>query len=49
MCIHPIAQGHQEHTKDHHNIIDHFEPRTWHDHLKNIELDDDFLIGFGCQ
>jgi hypothetical protein len=43
------VQGHREHTKNHHNIIDHLEIKTWHDHWKNLGLDDDSLISLECQ
>jgi len=41
--------GHHEHTKDHHNIINHFEIKIGHDHWKNLGLDGDYLISLGCQ
>jgi hypothetical protein len=44
-----VTQGHHERTKNHHNITDHLEIKTWHDHWKNLGIDNEFLISFGCQ
>jgi len=43
------VQGHQEHTKNHHDKIDHLEIRTKHDRWKNPRLDYDSVTGLGCQ
>jgi hypothetical protein len=41
--------GHYEHTKDHHDLINHFEIKIGYDHWKNLGLDGDYLISLGCQ
>jgi hypothetical protein len=33
---------------NHHDITNHLETQTWHDHWKNLGLDHDSLIEFGC-
>jgi hypothetical protein len=38
------VQGHHEHTKNHHNITNHLEIKIWHDHWKNLGIDNEYLI-----